>query len=201
MGLPLASGGFSPVYGYGVAHHPLTYSHPVYGPVYTGVHQPIVHHPIFKREAEAEPSFTYQSNVTHPDEKAVYEYHVNVDQMRNGQSYQFQQQHQRNNMMGQHQIQNQIGSQMFGRVDQLNGQQMQYHNVDESTSPPMNTQNIGGRFDLVPVVENNHIDRQQVLGRQEIAAQVDNQMENDMFDMFHSTCYDMVDRLMTQHGD
>merc|ERR1711936_845962 len=65
----------------------------------------------------------------------------------------------------------------------------------------MSTQNIGGRFDLVPVVENNHIDRQQDLGRQEIAAQVDNQMENDMFDMFHSTCYDMVDRLMTQHRD
>merc|ERR1712121_539838 len=200
IGLPLA-GSFSPVYGHGVAHHPLTYSRPVYGPLYTGVHHPIVHYPIYKREAEAEPGFTYQSKVTHPDEKAVYEYRVNVDQMGNGQSYQFQQQHQRNNVMGQHQLQNQIGSQMFGRVDQLNGQQMQYHNVDESTSPPMNTQNIGGRFDLVPVVENNHIDRQQDLGRQEIAAQVDNQMENDMFDMFHSTCYDMVDRLMTQHGD
>merc|ERR1712121_551657 len=37
------------------------------------------------------------------------------------------------------------------------------------------------------------------LGRQEIAAQVENQMENDMFDMFHSTCYDMVDRLIEQH--
>merc|ERR1712111_135832 len=142
MGLPFASGGFSPVYSYGVAHHPLTYSRPVYGPVYTGVHHPIVHHPIFKREAEAEPSFTYQSKVTHPDEKAVYEYRVNVDQMGNGQSYQFQQQHQRNNMMGQHQLQNQIGSQMFGRVDQLNGQQMQYHNVDG-----MNTQKIGGQMD------------------------------------------------------
>merc|ERR1711910_146571 len=55
--LPFA-GSFSPVYSHGVAHHPLTYSRPVYGPVYTGVHHPIVHHPIFKREAEADPSFT-----------------------------------------------------------------------------------------------------------------------------------------------
>merc|ERR1719228_430389 len=48
---------------------------------------------------------------------------------------------------------------------------------------------------------NDQIDRQQDIVRQEIVAQVENQMENDMFDMFHSTCYDMVDRLMTQHRD
>merc|ERR1711974_427117 len=48
-------------------------------------------------------------------------------------------------------------------------------------------------------VENNQIDRQQDIGRQEIVPQVENQMENDMFDMFHSTCYDMVDRLIEQH--
>jgi len=154
MGLPFASGDFTPVYGYNVAHHPLTYSRPVYGPVYTGVHHPIVHHPIFKREAEAEPSFTYQSKVTHPDEKAVYEYRVNVDQMGNGQSYQFQQQHQRNNMMGQHQLQNQIGSQMFGRVDQLNGQQMQYHNVDGRNTPK-----IGGQMDSRRNQMDTHMNR------------------------------------------
>merc|ERR1712111_100828 len=181
MGLPFSSGGFSPVYSHGVAHHPLTYSRP-------------------------DPSITYQSKVTHPDEKAVYEYRVNVDQMGNGQSYQFQQQHQRNNMMGQHQLQNQIGSQMFGRVDQLNGQQMQYHNVDG-----MNTQKIGGQMDSRRNQMDTHMNRMDTqmnpkipkkdLGRQDIAAQVENQMENDMFDMFHSTCYDMVDRLMTQHRD
>merc|ERR1711990_1359472 len=60
IGLPFASGGFSLVYGHGVAHHPLAYSRPVFGPMYTGVHHPIVHHPIvhhpiFKREADAEP--------------------------------------------------------------------------------------------------------------------------------------------------
>merc|ERR1712029_36546 len=128
IGLPLA-GSFSPVYGHGVAHHPLTYSRPVYGPVYTGVHHPIVHHPIvhhpiFKREADAEPRFTYQTKVTHPDEKSGYEYRVNVDPMGNGHSsassYQFHEQ-QRDNMMRQQQRQNQMGNQM---VRQRNNQMM-----------------------------------------------------------------------------
>merc|ERR1711936_726129 len=124
--LPFA-GSFSPVYSHGVAHHPLTYSRPVYGPVYTGVHHPIVHHPIFKREADAEPRFTYQTKVTHPDEKSGYEYRVNVDPMGNGHSsassYQFHEQ-QRDNMMRQQQRQNQMVRQrnnqmMAGRDNQM----------------------------------------------------------------------------------
>merc|ERR1712029_338759 len=178
IGLPLA-GSFSPVYGHGVAHHPLTYSRPVYGPVYTGVHHPIVHHPIvhhpiFKREADAEPRFTYQTKVTHPDEKSGYEYRVNVDPMGNGHSsassYQFHEQ-QRDNMMRQQQRQNQMGNQMlFGRVDQFNCQQMQY-GMDNR---------MGGRMDM-----HNQMVRQR---NNQMMAGRDNQMVNehgyDMFDQY-----------------
>merc|ERR1711936_1287622 len=176
--LPFA-GSFSPVYSHGVAHHPLTYSRPVYGPVYTGVHHPIVHHPIFKREADAEPRFTYQTKVTHPDEKSGYEYRVNVDPMGNGHSsassYQFHEQ-QRDNMMRQQQRQNQMGNQMFGHVDQFNGQQMQYGNDNR----------MGGRMDM-----HNQMVRQR---NNQMMAGRDNQMVNE-----HG--YDMFDQMIEQRQD
>merc|ERR1712110_853427 len=105
-------------YHHSVIHNPVTQYVP-YGihPAYSGVH--------YLRKREAEPSFTYQTKVTHPDEKAAYEYRVNVDRLGNGHSsassYQFHEQ-QRDNMMRQQQRQNQ----MFGRMDQLNGQRVQY---------------------------------------------------------------------------
>merc|ERR1711878_113453 len=63
-----------------------------------------VHPTLIKREAEAEPEFSYQSKVTHPEEKSAYEFRVNVDQMGNGKSYQHHQQmdsrmNQRNQMI------------------------------------------------------------------------------------------------------
>merc|ERR1712112_270491 len=77
---------------------------------------------LIKREADAEPRFTYQTKVEHPDERSVYEYRVNVDQMGNGNSYQFHEQ-QRDNLMRQQQLQNQL-------IGRTNGQGMQY-NMDQ----------------------------------------------------------------------
>merc|ERR1712110_449842 len=119
LGLSFGAEAFFPsYYHHRVIHHPVTQYVP-YGihPAYSGVH--------YLRKREAEPSFTYQTKVTHPDEKAAYEYRVNVDRLGNGHSsassYQFHEQ-QRDNMMRQQQRQNQ----MFGRMDQLNGQRVQY---------------------------------------------------------------------------
>merc|ERR1711962_309056 len=70
IGFPFGAEGFFP--GYNV-HHPIVYTRPVYGihPGYLAGFQPITAgHPLFKREAEPEPRFTYQTKVTHPDEAA-----------------------------------------------------------------------------------------------------------------------------------
>merc|ERR1711962_1331183 len=97
-----------------------------------------VHHPmmaaghLIKREADAEPRFTYQTKVEHPDERSVYEYRVNVDRMGNGNSYQFHEQ-QRDNLMRQQELQNQL----IGRTD---GQRMQY-NMDQQMDGRMNQDN------------------------------------------------------------
>merc|ERR1712168_1066931 len=97
-----------------------------------------VHHPmmaaghLIKREADAEPRFIYQTKVEHPDERSTYEYRVNVDQMGNGNSYQFHEQ-QRDNLMRQQELQNQL----IGRTD---GQRMQY-NMDQQMGGRMNRDN------------------------------------------------------------
>merc|ERR1711942_554222 len=115
-----------------------------------------VHPTLIKREAEAEPEFSYQSKVTHPEEKSAYEFQVNVDQMGNGRSYQHHQQmdsrmNQRNQMdspmnqynMDRHMSQmdqymdsprsrmNQMDmhrrNQMDSRMNQIDGHRMQYN--------------------------------------------------------------------------
>merc|ERR1711962_1539760 len=97
-----------------------------------------VHHPmmaaghLIKRGADAEPRFTYQTKVEHPDERSVYEYRVNVDRMGNGNSYQFHEQ-QRDNLMRQQQLQNQL-------IGRTNGQRMQY-NMDQQMGGRMNQDN------------------------------------------------------------
>merc|ERR1712212_546651 len=187
IGLPFGAAGFFP--GYNV-HHPIVYTRPVYG-IHPGYHagfQPIsAGHPLFKREAEPEPRFTYQTKVTHPDEKSVYEYHVNVDQMGHGKSYQIhQRQEQKQDMMRQHQRQNQMGNQMFGRMDQINGQKMQY-NMDNHMGNRMHQNNqMGNRMH-----QNNQVMRQrdnQMMGAR------DNQMRNE-----HG--YNMFDRMIEQRQD
>merc|ERR1711962_370966 len=188
IGLPFGAAGFFP--GYNV-HHPIVYTRPVYG-IHPGYHagfQPIsAGHPLFKREAEPEPRFPYQTKVTHPDEKSVYEYHVNVDQMGHGKSYQFhQRQEQKQDMMRQHQRQNQrqnqMSNQVFGRMDQINGHKMQY-NMENHMGNRMHQNNqMGNRMH-----QNNQVMRQrdnQMMGAR------DNQMRNE-----HG--YNMFDRMIEQ---
>merc|ERR1711931_223055 len=139
-----------------------------------------VHHPmmaaghLIKREADAEPRFTYQTKVEHPDERSTYEYRVNVDQMGNGNSYQFHEQ-QRDNLMRQQELQNQL----MGRT---NGQGMQY-NMD---------QQMGGRMN-----QDNQMMHQR---DNQMMHQRGNQMVNErgsydlMFDL-------MFDRMMEQRQD
>merc|ERR1711962_1549927 len=139
-----------------------------------------VHHPmmaaghLIKREADAEPRFTYQTKVEHPDERSVYEYRVNVDRMGNGNSYQFHEQ-QRDNLMRQQQLQNQL-------IGHTNGQRMQY-NMD---------QQMGGRMN-----QDNQMMHQR---DNQMMHQRGNQMVNErgsydlMFDL-------MFDRMMEQRQD
>merc|ERR1711962_820556 len=139
-----------------------------------------VHHPmmaaghLIKREADAEPRFTYQTKVEHPDERSVYEYRVNVDRMGNGNSYQFHEQ-QRDNLMRQQELQNQL-------IGRTHGQRMQY-NMD---------QQMGGRMN-----QDNQMMHQR---DNQMMRQRGNQMVNErgsydlMFDL-------MFDRMMEQRQD
>merc|ERR1711962_1191674 len=98
-----------------------------------GVHRPMMaagH--LVKREADAEPRFTYQTKVEHPDERSTYEYRVNVDRMGNGNSYQFHEQ-QRDNLRRQQQLENQL-------IGRTNGQRMQY-NMGQQMGGRMNQDN------------------------------------------------------------
>merc|ERR1711942_232161 len=112
------------------AYHPAVYGvHPQTTPLtympqaaalggYYFNHPAVAVHPtLIKREAEAEPEFSYQSKVTHPEEKSAYEFQVNVDQMGNGRSYQHHQQmdsrmNQRNQMDSRMNQRNQMDSPM-----------------------------------------------------------------------------------------
>merc|ERR1719228_996367 len=83
-----------------------------------------VHPTLIKREAEAEPEFSYQSKVTHPEEKSAYEFRVNVDQMGNGRSYQHHQQmdshmNQRNQMDNHRSQMNQYIDSPRSRMNQM----------------------------------------------------------------------------------
>merc|ERR1711878_194723 len=92
-----------------------------------------VHPTLIRREAEAEPEFSYQSKVTHPEEKSAYEFQVNVDQMGNGRSYQHHQQmdshmNQRNQMDSRmNQMDMHRRNQMDSRMNQIDGHRMQYN--------------------------------------------------------------------------
>merc|ERR1711942_573019 len=127
----------SQFYNNGYIHHPIQTA---YHPAVYGIHDPTtpltympqaaalgryyfnhpamaVHPTLIKREAEAEPEFSYQSKVTHPEEKSAYEFQVNVDQMGNGRSYQHHQQmdsrmNQRNQMDSRMNQRNQMDSRM-----------------------------------------------------------------------------------------
>merc|ERR1711942_429639 len=127
----------SQFYNNGYIHHPIQTA---YHPAVYGIHDPTtpltympqaaalgryyfnhpamaVHPTLIKREAEAEPEFSYQSKVTHPEEKSAYEFQVNVDQMGNGRSYQHHQQmdsrmNQRNQMDSRMNQRNQMDSPM-----------------------------------------------------------------------------------------
>jgi len=106
-----------------------------------------VHPTLIKREAEAEPEFSYQSKVTHPEEKSAYEFRVNVDQMGNGRSYQHHQQmdsrmNQRNQMDNHRNQMIQMDSrmnqrnQMDSRMNQRNQMdtRMNQYNMDRHMS-------------------------------------------------------------------
>merc|ERR1712168_1261966 len=165
-------GGIIPVYTTGAPHpHPFPqfggpYSRPMYG-----LYQPHpiaglrpIYAPSNLHKREAEPSFTYQSKVTHTEERSVYEYRVNVDQLGNGKSYQFQQ---RDNM---HQRQSQMRPQMVGPMDPMNNQRMQYDmdsrmggrmNINEQMVRQGNNQmmNERGRDSFDRMIEQRQDDR------------------------------------------
>merc|ERR1711931_490911 len=103
-----------------------------------------VHPTLIKREAEAEaePEFSYQSKVTHPEEKSAYEFRVNVDQMGNGRSYQHHQQmdsrmNQRNQMDNHRNQMIQMDSRMNQR-NQMDSRMIQRNQMDS----PMNQYNM-----------------------------------------------------------
>merc|ERR1711942_501047 len=147
----------SQFYNNGFIHHPIqTAYHPaVYGvhpqttpltymPQATALGRYYFNHPamavhptLIKREAEAEPEFSYQSKVTHPEEKSAYEFRVNVDQMGNGRSYQHHQQmDSRMNQRNQMDIHRNQMIQMDSRMNQRNqmDSRMNQYNMDRHMS-------------------------------------------------------------------
>merc|ERR1712213_259086 len=89
-----------------------------------------IHPTLIKREAEAEPEFSYQSKVTHPEEKSAYEFRVNVDQKGNGRAYQHHQQ------MDSHMNHRNQMIQMDSRMNQRNqmDSSMNQYNMDRHMS-------------------------------------------------------------------
>merc|ERR1711942_456776 len=163
-----------------------------------------VHPTLIKREAEAEPEFSYQSKVTHPEEKSAYEFRVNVDQMGNGRSYQHHQQmdsrmNQRNQMDNHRNQMVQMDSRMNQR-NQMDSRMNQYNLDRHMSQMDQYMDSPRSRMNQMDMHRRNQMDSRmnQIDGHRMQYTMEQNRM-NQINEMSREG--DMFDRMMEQRQD
>merc|ERR1711942_55281 len=163
-----------------------------------------VHPTLIKREAEAEPEFSYQSKVTHPEEKSAYEFQVNVDQMGNGRSYQHHQQmdsrmNQRNQMDNHRNQMIQMDSRMNQR-NQMDSRMNQYNMDRHMSQMDQYMDSPRSRMNQMDMHRRNQMDSRmnQIDGHRMQYTMEQNRM-NQINEMSREG--DMFDRMMEQRQD